>query len=155
MHPYIICTPAVTQEFGLLTKLRTNKYGGSGTMVDPSAHQQPINVLKHLVYVWSGCGNHSMWVWGLNQCTLTFYLYTISVTKEFGLLTKLRTNKMVVAARWWIHLPINSILMLSNSKCFSTLRCCGWAYGCTLMLIHLCRWGCIFGFFGGLLTPIS
>jgi len=26
------------------------------------------------------------------------------------------------------------------TKCFSTLRCCGWAYGCTLMLICLLRW---------------
>ena len=27
------------------------------------------------------------------------------------------------------------------TKCFSTLRCCGWAYGCTLMLIYLLQWG--------------
>ena len=24
-------------------------------------------------------------------------------------------------------------------KCFSTLRCCGWAYGCTLTLIYVWR----------------
>jgi hypothetical protein len=35
------------------------------------------------------------------------------------------------------------------SKCFSTLMCCGWAYGCTLMLIHLWRWG-ILGKIGGM-----
>jgi hypothetical protein len=28
------------------------------------------------------------------------------------------------------------------TKCFSTLRCCGWAYGCILMPYHyMCRWG--------------
>ena len=36
------------------------KYGGSGVMVDPSPHPQHMNGLKHLVYVCSGCGNHSM-----------------------------------------------------------------------------------------------
>ena len=25
-------------------------------------------------------------------------------------------------------------------KCFSTLKCCGWAYGCILMLYYMCRW---------------
>jgi hypothetical protein len=28
------------------------------------------------------------------------------------------------------------------TKSFSTLRCCRWAYGCTLMPYHyMCRWG--------------
>ena len=27
------------------------------------------------------------------------------------------------------------------TKCFSTLICCGWAYGCTLTLLRLCRSG--------------
>ena len=27
------------------------------------------------------------------------------------------------------------------TMCFSTLICCGWAYGCTLTLLYLCRWG--------------
>jgi hypothetical protein len=27
------------------------------------------------------------------------------------------------------------------TKWFSTLRCCGWAYGCILMLKYMCRWG--------------
>jgi hypothetical protein len=40
-------------------------------MVDPSTHPQHMNGLKHLVYVYGGCGNHSIWVWGLNQSTVT------------------------------------------------------------------------------------
>ncbi len=31
------------------------------------------------------------------------------------------------------------------TKCFSTLLCCGWAYGSTLTLLCLCRWGWILG----------
>ncbi len=35
----------------------------------PYPHPQHMKVVTHLVYVWSGCGNHSMWVWSLNHCT--------------------------------------------------------------------------------------
>jgi hypothetical protein len=35
------------------------------------------------------------------------------------------------------------------TKCFSTLRCCRWVYGCTLMSYHyMCRWGWISGKWG-------
>ncbi len=108
MHPEIICCHAATQEFGQLPKFRADKYGGNGMMMDPSAHQQLMNVLKHLVYVWSGCGNHSMWVWGLNQCTLTSFVAmllprNLANSRNSGL-----TNMMVMFL-WWIHLPINSL----------------------------------------------
>jgi hypothetical protein len=48
-------------------------------MVDQSAHPQPqhMNDLKYLVYVWSGCGNHSMWVLGLNQSTLASFVASL------------------------------------------------------------------------------
>ncbi len=55
-------------------------YGGSGVMVDPSGHpQHTMNGLKHLVlvYVWSGCENHSMWVLGLNQSTLALFVASL------------------------------------------------------------------------------
>jgi hypothetical protein len=47
----IICSPAATQEFSQLPKFEMNKYDGSATMVDPSAHPQNINIAKHLLYV--------------------------------------------------------------------------------------------------------
>jgi len=34
------------------------------------------------------------------------------------------------------------------TKCFSTLRCCGWAYGYTLLPYYMCRWGWILGKIG-------
>ena len=70
----IICSQAVTQEFGEFPYFFAGKIGGSGIMVYPSAHSQHMNVLKHLVYLRSGGGNHSMWVWGLNQCTMTSFV---------------------------------------------------------------------------------
>jgi hypothetical protein len=47
--------------------------GGNGMMMGPAAHSQLMKVLNHLVYVWSGCGNHSMWVWSLDQCTMILF----------------------------------------------------------------------------------
>ena len=38
-------------------------------------------------------------------------------------------------------------------KVFSTLICCGWAYGCTLTLLRMCRWGWILGKLGAWLSP--
>jgi hypothetical protein len=70
----MICSFAVTQEICQLPNLCTNKYDGSGMMADPSAHPQHMNGLKHFVYVWSGCGNHYMWVWGIKQCTMTSFV---------------------------------------------------------------------------------
>ena len=68
IHPCIIYSPAVTCEIiQLLPNFCANKCGSSSMIVDPSAHPQHMNGLKHLLYAWSGCGNHSMWVWGLIQ----------------------------------------------------------------------------------------
>ncbi len=74
-HLDIICSLTVTQEISqLLPKFGAYKYGYSCMMMDPSALPQHMNGLKHLVYVWSGCGNHYMWVRGLNHCTLTSFV---------------------------------------------------------------------------------
>jgi hypothetical protein len=55
-----------------------------------------------------------------------------------------------VAVSWLrLQTPIDCIPHLHwiYTKCFSTLRCCGWAYhGCTHMPYHyMCRWGWISG----------
>ena len=74
MHHVIISSSFESQEICQLPKFCTNKFGGNGIMVDPSAHPQHMNGLKDFVYVWSGCGNYSMWVWGINHCTLISFV---------------------------------------------------------------------------------
>ena len=76
MHLDIICSLAgVIKEICQFCEFCANKkYGGNGAKVDPSAHPQHMNGIKHLLYVWSGCENHIMWVWSLNQCTLTSFV---------------------------------------------------------------------------------
>ena len=52
MHHNIICSQAVTQEFGQLPEILANKYyGGVAKILNPSTHPQHGNVPKHLVYV--------------------------------------------------------------------------------------------------------
>ncbi len=56
-----------------------------------------------------------------------------------------------VMMSWLRLLSTPECISLSHSiyiKCFSTLRCCGWAQGYSLTLIHLCRWAQILGILG-------
>ncbi len=76
----VITTIAMARILTTTPKFWAYMYGGSGMMVDPSAHpQHTINSLKHLVlvYEWSGCGNHSMRVLGLNQSTLASFVASL------------------------------------------------------------------------------
>jgi hypothetical protein len=73
----IICSPAgCNPRIPLTPKLSTIKNGGSGMMVDPSAHPPHMNVLKP-------CFIYVDWMWetfhvglGLqrNQCTMTSHV---------------------------------------------------------------------------------
>ena len=45
---------------------------------------------------------------------------------------RLQTPKDCIPQPWHIYL---------YAQCFSSLRCCGWAYGCTLTLLCLYGWG--------------
>jgi hypothetical protein len=65
-------------------------------LVDPFTHPQHMNDLKHLVCVWRGYGNHSMWVWGLNQCNMTSFV-------EY-LWTRTLANFLILDHDiWWLH----------------------------------------------------
>jgi len=52
----------------------------------------------------------------------------------------------------WLRLktPIDCIphLYWMYTKCLSTLRCCGWAYGCIRIPYYMCRWGWVLGKMG-------
>ena len=78
------------------------------------------------------------WAYG---CTLTLlHLWRSGV--YFGKLVWLSWSDVVMS---WLRLqtPVKCIPhpYQMYSQCFSTLICCGWAYGCTLTLLHLCRSG--------------
>ena len=52
-------------------------------------------------------------------------------------------NVMVEATN--LHRLYPKSMSYVYTQCFSTLICCGWAYGCTLTLLRLCRSGVEFG----------
>ena len=94
MHLEIICSHSVIQEISqLLKSLCANKYGGNGMIEDPSAHLLHMNGLKHLVYVWSGSGNHSMWVCSLNHSAQVLHSAPISCDPGFQLTFQIWTDK--------------------------------------------------------------
>ncbi len=80
------------------------------------------------------------WTYG---CTLTLLCRC-----RWGLILEvwvwLRANGCVVS---WLILQTASDYIPHPyhmyKKCFSTLICCGWTYGCTLTLLYQCRWGWI------------
>jgi hypothetical protein len=54
-------------------KMRMSMCGCNDMMMDPYPHPQHMMDVKHLVYVWGGSENHSMWIWSLNQYTLASF----------------------------------------------------------------------------------
>jgi hypothetical protein len=116
--------------------------------------QSPVDCIPHPYYINSKCFSTLIcygWAYG---CTLML----IHLWRWGWILEKLGVwlspGKVV---RSWLRLqsPVDCIPHPYNtySKCFSTLICCGWAYGCTLMLIHLWRWGWILEKLGIWLSP--
>ena len=63
------------------------------------SHPQHMKVVKHLLYVWSGCDNHTMWLWSLNHCRNTEIQHHIE-TRDFRRLPKLGLT-CVVETAWW------------------------------------------------------
>jgi hypothetical protein len=65
----------------------------------PPLHMNPLlmNGLKHIVYVSSGWGNHSMWVWCLNQCTMTSFAASLWPVKFATFLNAAPTSMVLVA----------------------------------------------------------
>ena len=50
-----------------------HKSVGNSMMGAPYPHPHHLIFAKYLVYVWNGCGNHSMWVKSLNHCMMVSF----------------------------------------------------------------------------------
>ena len=60
----------------LTSQIWANKFVGNCMMTDPYPQEQNTKVVYDLVYVWSGCGSHSMWVLSLNHCAMASFVHT-------------------------------------------------------------------------------
>jgi hypothetical protein len=74
---------------------------GNDMMMGPAAHPQLMNVLNHLVYVWSGCGNHSMSVWSLFHCTMVLFVTQLCSSN----LAKISISGITDWRQWHDHGP--------------------------------------------------
>ena len=55
------------------SKTRDNNICGNSMIEVQSLHPKHMNDVKHLAYVWRGCRDHSMKVWCLNHCIITWF----------------------------------------------------------------------------------
>jgi len=71
LHTYI------TEGFSQLSQIWTKVYicGDNDVSVQPHAHPQPLQVLKHLIYVWYGCGIHLEWFYSFNCSIVTWFAH--------------------------------------------------------------------------------
>jgi hypothetical protein len=129
MQHDIVCSPAVTREFRLSP---TTKILGPTSLVEvvywliQLPHQLHMNVLKHPLYVWIRSGNHSMWVWGLNQCTMTSFV-ALMCPKNY-LNPKIFWAQQV-RWRWHISWSICPSTAQQNMNVLKHLVCIEWIWG--------------------------
>ena len=108
--------------------------------------QTPIDCIPHSYWMYTKCYS-TLWCCGWAYgYTLPYSHYTSAGGGDFRENGEWLSLYDVVVS--WLRLPtpIDCIphLYWMYTKCFSTLRCCGWAYGCILMLwYYMCRWGLI------------
>jgi hypothetical protein len=113
----------------------------------------PMDCISHPFYIYTKCFNTLIcceWAW--------VHHYTVTpVQVRGGFLDNWGMAKPEDVAMSWLRLqtPADCIPHPNHmyTKCFSTLICCGWAYGCTLTLLRLCRSGVDFWENGVDLSP--
>ena len=105
--------------------------------------QTPIYCIPHPYWMYEKCFSTFRccgWAYG---CTL-MPEYFVQVGVSFRGNGVWQSLYDVVVSWLRLKTPIDCIPhpYWMYTKCFSTLRCCRWVYGCTLMSYHyMCRWG--------------
>jgi hypothetical protein len=89
-------------------------------------------VFEHLHMMWMGTWVHPYKVTPVQE-----------VGAKFGnLRVRMRPSNIMVSCLEAANHPTLYLTSILNVyEALSTFICCGWACGCTLTLLHLCRWG--------------
>ncbi len=95
-------------------------------------------VIEHLHMLWVGIWMHP------------YTVIPVQVgAKIWEIRIRLSRNDVVVSwLRMWATTDCISHPYWMYIKCLSNFICCGWAYGCTITLLYLCRWELNFGKLG-------
>ena len=59
--------------FQLTFQIWSHKCGGNSIVGAPYSHQLHTLFVKHLLHIWNGCGNHSMWDESHNHCMMVSF----------------------------------------------------------------------------------
>ena len=102
LKPDCLCCCRICS-FVLICQIWASTCHDNEVVMDPYAHPLHMNVVKHLVYVWPGCVIHSGWVWSLIACVMVW------------IVAKLWSRICADLSKWWIHMPIHCIWVLSNT----------------------------------------
>ncbi len=136
-------------------------FGKLGTWLSPSdiirswlRLQNPIDCVPHPYHIYTKCFSTLIYCGWAHGCTLTL----LCLCRWRWIFSKLGTwLSPSDVLKSWLRLQslIDCIPHPDHiyTKCFSTLIYCGWAHGCTLTLLRMCRWGWIFGKLGIWMSP--
>jgi hypothetical protein len=116
--------------------------------------QSPVDCIPHPYHIYTKCFSTLLYCGWAHECTLTL-LCLCRWEWIFGKLGTWLSPSDVVRSRFKLQTPVYLIPHPYHiyTKCFSTLIYCGWAHGCILTLLRLCRWGWIFAKLGKWLSP--
>jgi hypothetical protein len=113
--------------------------------------QTPIDCIPHLYWMYTKCFSTLRCCgWAYHGCTLMPYHYMFRWGWVSGKMGYGRACMMLWCHCWGCKPPLTAYhIYVGYTKSFSTLRCCGWAYGCTIMPYHyMFRWGWVSGKMG-------
>jgi hypothetical protein len=134
VHPYTVTPLQVGVDFG---KIGVG-LGPSDVVMSWLRLQTPVDCIPHPYHMYTKCFSTLIccgWAYG---CPLT--LLSLCNFRKIGV--GLSPCDVVMS---WLRLqtPVDCIPHPYHmyTKYFSTLICCGWAFGCTLTLLRLCRSG--------------
>jgi hypothetical protein len=132
-----------------ITLLRLCNFRKTGVGLSPSdvamswlRPQTPMDCIPHPYYMYTKCFSTLIccgWAYGCTLTLLSLCRLGVGFRK-----TGIGLSPSDVAMSWLrLQTPLDRIPHPYHmyTKCFSTLICCGWAYGCTRTLVSLCRLG--------------
>ena len=105
--------------------------------------QTPLNCIPHPYHMYTKCFSTLVccgWAYGYTLTLLRLCRSGFDFLKKIGVG---QSPSDVVMSWLRLQTPLDCIPHPYHmyTKCFSTLICCGWAHGCTLTLLRLCRSG--------------
>ena len=106
-------TPKSNPRFQLHSQILVIMCSGNCMTMDTSVYPHHMNAAKLFTYVICTFRNHSRSIYSLNHCTMALWCPAVTQTQDSNQLPQSVPTAAVVAAWWWIFLPIHIIWIMS------------------------------------------